>query len=150
MGCFNVSCRRIRESNKIKSNYKEKILSKIRIKNRFENLKESNVLQKIFDIISKKKSLLIVKYNKSLQQKLNLDFNDYKDFNEIYSSIEIEITPVQNKYGIFINYKEEEKNYYHIYFNNTKEEIKRNYLNEDDKISIINIFMFISKKNKFF
>ena len=29
--------------------------------------------------------------------------------------------------------------YYHIYFDKSKEEIKRNYLNENEKVKIINI-----------
>ena len=45
-------------------------------------------------------------------------------------------------YGNFINInnKEDEK-YYHIYFDEDKEEIKRTYLNKNDKVSIINIII---------
>ena len=43
--------------------------------------------------------LLIVKYNKKLQNRLNLSIEDYKE----YSSIEIELKLVNNKYGKFIN-----------------------------------------------
>ena len=34
---------------------------------------------------------------------------------------------------------EEDKKFYHIYFDNSKEEIKRNYLNENEIVKIINI-----------
>ena len=38
----------------------------------------------------KKKSLDIVKYNKNI---ININIKDYKEYSEIYSSIEIEIKP---------------------------------------------------------
>ena len=59
-----------------------------------------------------------------------------KNYSEKYSSTEIEIKPVNKKYGKFIN-NENEEIYYHIYFNNNEEEIKRNYINEDEEIKII-------------
>ena len=43
------------------------------------------------------KSLEIVKYNKKLQKKLNLSINDYKEYSQIRSSIEIEIKIADNK-----------------------------------------------------
>ena len=43
--------------------------------------------------------------------------------------------------GGFINIKDEDEKYYHIYFNNKKEEIKRDYIDEDDKVSKINILI---------
>ena len=63
---------------------------------------------------------------------------NHNDFEEL-SAIEIEIKLVNNKYGKFINIKEEDKKYYHIYFNNNKEEIKRNYIKENEQIKIIRI-----------
>ena len=42
----------------------------------------------------------------------------------------------------FINIKnEEEEKCFYIYFNNNKEEIRRTYLTEEDKISKINIII---------
>ena len=79
--------------------------------------------------------LLIVKYNKKLQNRLNLSIEDYKE----YSSIEIELKLVNNKYGKFINNPDKDKKYYHIYFNNSKEEIKRNYLKDKEKVNTIKI-----------
>ena len=43
------------------------------------------------------KSLEIVKYNKKLQIKLNLSINDYKEYSQKRSSIEIEIKIADNK-----------------------------------------------------
>ena len=88
----------------------------------------------------KKKSLDIIKYNKKIKERINLSIKDYKEYSEIYSSIEIEIKPVNNKFGKFINMNENEI-YYHIYFNDNKEETKRNDLNENDNVSKIKIII---------
>ena len=94
----------------------------------FENLKSNFILKKIIDIIKKNKSLEIIKYNKKIQKRLNININNYKEYSQLYSSIEIELKPTDNIYGKFINIPDEEKEYYHIYFDNSIEEIKRNYL----------------------
>ena len=88
-----------------------------------ENIKSSYILSKIYDNIPKIKKLLIVKYNKRLQNRLNLSVKDYKE----YCKIEIEIIPAINIYGYFIHIDENDKLYYHIYFNGNKEEIKNKY-----------------------
>ena len=84
--------------------------------------------------MKKKKLLEIMKYNKKLQKRLNLNINDYKEYSKLYSSIEIELKLVDNNYGKFINIPDDDKEYYHLYFNNSNEEIKRNYLNENEYI----------------
>ena len=88
-----------------------------------------------------KKLLDIIKYNKNIKKKININVNDYKKYSEKYSTIEIEIKLIDNKFGQFINIKEDDKIYYHIYFNNNKEEIKRNYIIEEDEIKIIKIII---------
>jgi len=115
-------------------------LNKVESKNIFKNLKNDFFLQKLFYNLLKKKSLDIIKYNKNIKERINISIKDYKDYSEIYSSIEIEIKPVKNKYGKFINMNENEK-YYHIYFNDNKEEIKRNYFNENENISKFKIII---------
>ena len=88
-----------------------------------ESLKSDYFLQKLYDIMPKKKKLEIVKYNKKVQNRLDLGVKDYKEYSETYSSIEIEIIPNKVTYGIkFININESDKLYYHIYFNDNKEE----------------------------
>ena len=73
---------------------------------------------------------------------MNININDYKEYSEKYSSIEIEIKPKENEYGKFIDVGENEKEYYHIYYNDNKEkEIKSTYLNENDKVSKINVII---------
>ena len=96
----------------------------------------------MLDYIHKRKTLETIKYNKSIQKRLNININDYKAYSEKFSSIELEIIPIQNEYGSFIKIKEEDKKYFHIYFNDNKEEeIKRTSLNEDDTVSKINIII---------
>ena len=51
----------------------------------------------------------------------------YKKYSEIYSKIEIEIIISHQSYGKFINIIKNEKLFYHIYFNNDKNEIKNKY-----------------------
>ena len=106
--------------------------------NIFENLKSDFFLRKAFNKLNKNKSLKIINYNKRIQKRLKISINDYKE----YSSIIIEIIPVKNEYGTFINIKKDEENYYHIYFNNNKtEEIKRTYLEANDKVTKIIIMI---------
>ena len=80
-----------------------------------ENIKSKYILSKIYDNIPKKKKLEIVKYNKKIQNRLNLSIKDYKEYSEIFSQIEIEIIPAKDEYGIFININKNDKLYYHIF-----------------------------------
>ena len=128
------------ESSNLVSKEKAEI-NEIKSIGKFNNLKTDYFLQKVFDNLEKKKTLEIVKNNKNIKKRINLSIHDYKEYSEKYSTIEIEIKPVINKSGKFINIKEEDKKYYHIYFNNEEEEIKRNYINKDEKIKIIKIII---------
>ena len=103
-----------------------------------ENIKSRYILSKIYNNMTIKKKLEIVKYNKKIQNRLNLDFKDYKEYGEI----EIDIMPKKGEYGKFINIDEDDELYYHIYFNDNKEEIKNKYeINEEDKITKIKIII---------
>ena len=107
-----------------------------------ESLKSDYFLQKLYDIMPKKKKLEIVKYNKKVQNRLDLGIKDYKEYSETYSSIEIEIILTKGKYGKFINIKENDELYYHIYFNDNNEEIKNKYeIKEEDKVTKIKIII---------
>ena len=85
--------------------------------NILKNILSDYFIQKCFDYIHKRKSLEIIKYNKNIQKRINININNYKECSEKYSSIEIEIIPIKNNYGKIINIKEENKKYFHIYFN---------------------------------
>jgi len=116
--------------NKLKQN-----LSKTNI----DNLKSDYFLMKIFDYTTKMKSLEILKYSKKLQKRLNLNINDYKKYSQYYSSIELTLTLDNYKNDKFINIPDSDREYYHIYFDNSIKEIKRNYLNEKENIKMIKI-----------
>ena len=115
--------------------------NQIKSKNKFKNLKNDYFLRKVFNNLEKGRTLNMVKYNKYITKRININISDYREYSEKYSSIEIEIKPVINKCGKFINIKDEKKIYYHLYFNNNKEEIKRNYINENEEIKIIKIII---------
>ena len=116
-------------------------ISKMKSKNKYENLKNDYFLQKVFNNVEKKKLLNIVKYNINIKKRINININDFKEYSEKYSSIEIEIKLVNNKYSKFINIKDEDEKYYHIYLNNNKEEIKMNNINKYEEIKIIKIII---------
>ena len=82
-----------------------------------------------------------------MKKRINITINDYKEYSEIYSSIEIEIKPVINKYGKFINITDINNIHYHIYFNDYKEEIKRNHINNDEQIKIVKIIIDFQVKS---
>ena len=108
--------------------------------NIFNNLKSDYFIRKLFEYISKRKSLETIKYNKNIQKRMDININDYKDYSEKYTSIELEIIPMKKEYGEFINIKEESKKYYHIYFNDNKEnEIHSTNINENHNISKISV-----------
>ena len=66
--------------------------------------------------LNKNKYLELIKYNKKIQNKLDISLEDYKEYNQI----EIDLRPISN-YGsndIFINVSDNEKQYIHIFLNN--------------------------------
>ena len=78
-------------------------------KNLLQKIRSKYIIQRILDNLKKKSSLEILKVNNALRTRLNLTINDYKNYSEIYSSIEIEIIPEKNKYGKFIKIKKIKK-----------------------------------------
>ena len=102
-------------------------------KRNIEKIKSKFFFEKIFSYLSKGKSLNILKYNKKYQKILNIKINDYKYYNETFTPIEIEIMPLEDIYGKFINFNSKQS-YFHIYFNDSNKEMKRSYFTEDDKV----------------
>ena len=130
------------DSNNISNDEKEQ-LKQIQSKDIFKNLKIDYTLKTIFKILIREKCMEIIKYNKYNQQRLNISINDYKKYSEFYSSIEIEIITYKERdlnYKI-INYKDKDKIYYHIYFDNNKEETIGEYLSKEEKIEKIKIII---------
>ena len=114
-------------------------VQKTKINNILKNIKSKTILRKIILLFQYRKLLAIINYNKEFQNKLNINIDDYKDYYEKHSAIEIEIIP--DIYGKFINIPKEEESYYHIYFNDDKDEIKRNYTERKEIIKIIKIII---------
>ena len=108
-------------------------------KDNLKNIKSNYILKLIYSNIPTNKSLKIIKYNKKIQNRLNISAKDYEECCKTYSPIEIIIIPVNKKYGKFINNSNENENFFHIFFNDNKQEIKRNYIEENDKVSKIRI-----------
>ena len=100
----------------------------------FDNIKSFFIFKKIISLLSRNKSLDVMKYNKKLQKRLNISINDYRE-------VEIELKLTDGKYGQFINIPKKDKEYYHIYFDNSNEEIKRNYWEENEKVKMIKIII---------
>ena len=112
------------------------------------NLKSKYILQLIFEHIQKKSYLKLINYNKSIQNLLNISIDNYIHLYNKKFQIEIEVTMAQfyigeeNKEYKFINIinKEDEK-YYHIYFNDETEEIKRTYIQLKEKANKIKVLI---------
>ena len=84
-----------------------------------------------------------MKYNKKLQNRLNLSFNDYKDYSQLYKPIELELKLVHYKSNDnkFINISDDNMKCYHIYFDNQNKEVKRTELKWKDKVKVIKIII---------
>ena len=110
--------------------------------NLLRNLKSDYFIQIIFKYMTERKSLETIRYNKNIQQRIDININHYKAYYETKTSIELDIIPMKGEYGKFINIKEEDKKYFHIYFNdNNKKKIKNTSLYKDDNVSKISIII---------
>ena len=116
--------------------------------NKLDNIKSLKILKHLFNNLPKRKQLEIIKYNKKNQTRLSFNINDYDE----YFKIEIEIIPSLDKYSEFIHISEDNENFYHIYFNNNKEELKRYYgsLGNGDKIKVIIDYPVITLNKLFY
>ena len=110
--------------------------------NQLKNVKSHYIIQIIFEYMTERKSLETIRYNKCIQKRININIYHYKAYFETKTSIELDIIPMKGKYGKFININEEDKKYFHIYFNdNKKKEIENTSLYKDDKVSKILIII---------
>ena len=118
------------------------------------NIKSNYIFQIILkEYLTKAQYFNLVRYNKNLQKKLELNINSYKEFYQrFFNRIEIELLPISSseldleKKYFFINRKEN-KSYYNIYFDDNKnQKIDRTFITADDKVKKINIFLEIEIK----
>ena len=116
-----------------------------------ENLKRNNILMKIrsnyvlkdiFFSLNEKKLLKIILYNKNLLKRLDKNINDYKNQ---YLKIELEIIPKEyidtSGHCKIINFIENKESSFHVYFDDKKEEVKRNYITRDENITKIKVII---------
>ena len=80
-------------------------------RNYFGRYRSDYFIRIVFNNLKEKKVLNIIKYNKNIKNRININIGDYKKYSENYSSIEIEIKPLKNDYGRFINFKDEDIRY---------------------------------------
>ena len=73
------------------------------------------ILKKIFNLLFIRKKLDIIKENKKLQKKFEIDINDYKRCSQIYSSIIIDIIPEENVSTRLINISDENRKFIDVY-----------------------------------
>ena len=113
------------------------------VNNKLRKLKSDYFIQKFFGYMPERKSLETIRYNKSIQKRINININHYKLYSETKTSIELDIIPImKRRYDKFINIAEEDKKYFHIYFNdNKKKEIENISLNIDDNVCKISIII---------
>ena len=104
--------------------------------NMLKKIKSQFFISKIFDYMKKNKSLEIIKINRSIQKLMKIDLNRYRECSTV---IIVELVPLKNAVGKFINIKEGEEKYFHIFFNDSKIEIKKTELKEGDNVSKIKI-----------
>ena len=129
--------------NSRNNNSKDKEMKQTKSNLVLEKIKSDYFLMKLLDIMKKNRMFEIVKYNKKLQKRLNLSINDYKEYFNEYTSIEIELRVKNDRYyeEKFINIPYRNEKHYHIYFDNSSEEINRNYLEKDEKVETIKIII---------
>ena len=110
--------------------------------NQLSNVKSHYIIKKIFEHMTEIKLLETIRYNKSIQKRIDININNYKVYSETKTSIELDIIPMKGKYDDFIKIKEEDKKYFHIYFNGNKnKEIENTSLHPDDNVSKITIII---------
>ena len=77
-------------------------------------IKSKIIMNKILSNLIEIKKLKLIKYNKNIQKRLNININDYKEC----SIIELEIIFSGTKHGQFINFDKSDEKYFHIYVDN--------------------------------
>ena len=66
------------------------------------NIQSYYFLQKLFGNIPQKRAFEIMKINKNIQNRLNININNYIEYCELYTPIEIELIPLQNNNMTFL------------------------------------------------
>ena len=59
------------------------------------NLQSDYFIQKFFEHLTERKYLETIRYNKSIQKRINININHYKAYSETKTSIELDIIPMK-------------------------------------------------------
>ena len=103
-------------------------------------IKSAYILKQICEHLNPKKLLNFIKYNKKVQDRLNINNNDY--LNEYLKiELEMELIPVENKCIKFINVHKHQRANFHFYFDDNPVENKNHYINKDEKVKKIKIII---------
>jgi len=114
--------------------------------NLLRNIKSKYLLMEIFNYLKQEKSLNIIRYNKGIQNRLEINRNDYIKC----SKIEIEIILWEGKRDLpysFINVNKEDEQYFHVYFDDNEKEIKKYSLGTEEKVNKIKIIIYYGVKS---
>ena len=84
--------------NKVEEQGQSKLIDS---NNKLKNVKSDYFIQKFFGYMTERKSLETIRYNKSIQKRINISINHYKAYSEKYSSIELDIIPIKGECGKF-------------------------------------------------
>ena len=63
--------------------------------NQLKNVKSHYIIQLIFEYMTERKYLETIRYNKSIQKRINININHYKAYSETKTSIELDIIPMK-------------------------------------------------------
>ena len=112
-------------------------------------IKSLYILRKIFKYVHERVYLNIINYNKNIQKKINISIDTYiKYFNQIEIEIIVDNNKLKNKENKFININDEKyKSFYHIYLDNSKKEINRNYITKNEIIAKIKVIIDMEIKS---
>ena len=108
-----------------------------------EKIRSKYILELIIkNHLDKKIYLQLVKYNKNLQEKLKIKLKDYKYCSE---KVIIDLYPknelIKDQQYNFININDNERRYFHIFFDENKKEENRCYITGNDKINKIRVII---------
>ena len=103
-----------------------------------ENIKSSFILKVIFNVLTERKKLEILRYNKKFQNRIYLSIVDYKKYLQI--EIDLILKDELNDYDIYyINKHFQNKPFVHIYFYYKEAERKILFITKNENITKIKV-----------
>ena len=112
------------EENTIKISEK----AKNNLNKSIDNIKCKYILHIIFNHLNEKKYLQLISNNKTIQNKLDVSIDNFKNYKRIEIEIEL-INELKEEKNYFINLNDVDISFYQIYFDDDNEHvIKRNYI----------------------